>query len=147
MNRKKFIRTCGLACVGGMTMPVAFLSSCSTTNYIAQHSVTSNLLMVKKSEFIKASKNKTQLRQYVLVKPESFEFPVCIYNLGSEKYSAILMKCTHKGCELQPQGSHLVCPCHGSEFSNLGVVQNPPAEENLQVFKVTTDNENIILQL
>ena len=87
------------------------------------------------------------MRQYVLIRPESYEFPVCIYRLDDNNYSALLMKCTHKGCELQPQGNHLVCPCHGSEFSNQGVVQSPPAEENLQSFKVTTDNENIILQL
>ena len=57
------------------------------------------------------------------------------------------MQCTHKGCELQAQGDFLICPCHGSEFTNQGVVQNPPAEQDLQTFKISIDNENIYIYL
>jgi cytochrome b6-f complex iron-sulfur subunit len=146
MNRKEFIRNCGLACAGGLTFP-ALLSGCATANYVAQHTVSSDKILVKKSEFLKVSKNKTVMRNFILVRPEGNEFPVCVIHLGNDNYSALLMKCTHKGCELQPQGTHLVCPCHGSEFNNKGVVQSPPADVNLQTFNVTTDNENIILQL
>jgi Rieske Fe-S protein len=57
------------------------------------------------------------------------------------------MECTHKGCELQPHGSYLSCPCHGSEFNNKGAVQNPPAEHSLKTFNVITDNENIYVSI
>ena len=146
MNRKEFIRSCGVVCLGGMTAP-ALLTGCSTSAYVAQYATSPGRILIKKSEFIKVTKNKTVVRKFILVRPEGFEFPVCIFNLGNENYSALLMKCTHKGCELQPQASHLVCPCHGSEFNNTGIVQNPPAEENLQTFNVISENENIILQL
>jgi cytochrome b6-f complex iron-sulfur subunit len=83
----------------------------------------------------------------VLIRNERFNFPICVYKLDENNYTALLMECTHRSCELQPQGTYLICPCHGSEFNNKGVVQNPPAEQNLRTFKITTDNEHIYIQL
>ena len=146
MDRKEFIKTCGFACLGGSAL-VTLLESCASSNYFALSTLDRNQLLVKKSEFIKIGKNTQTLRKYVLVKTDKFSFPIVVYRLGSENYSALLLQCTHKGCELQPQGDYLVCPCHGSEFTNQGIVQNPPAEQNLQNFKTTTDDENIYIQL
>ncbi len=145
MDRKTFIKTCGFACLSGSAL-VSFLESCASSNYFAISTLDRNQLVVKKSEFIKVGKTKQTLRKYVLVKSDKFSFPIVVYRLGSESYSALLLQCTHKGCELQPQGDYLVCPCHGSEFTNTGEVQNPPAEQNLQNFKTTTDDENIYIQ-
>lgn len=146
MNRKEFIKTCGLTCLGGATF-VAVLEGCASTNYFAQTSQSDNQIAISKSEFINITKGKTMNRKYVLVRHDKFSFPICVYKLSEEKYSALLMQCTHKGCELQPSGDYLVCPCHGSEFSNQGIVQNPPAELNLQTFKINTDNENVYLHI
>lgn len=88
-------------------------------------------------------KDKKVERKYVLLKSEKFDFPICVFKLSEENYSALLMECTHKGCELHNQGEFLVCPCHGSEFSNKGVVQNPPADQNLKTFSVKTDIDHI----
>ena len=146
MDRKEFIKTCGLACFGATAL-ASLLQSCATNNYFAQTTVNKNQLVLKKSEFISIEKDKTVNRKYVLVKTEKYNFPICIYKTSEENYSALLMECSHKGCELQPHGDYLICPCHGSEFSNTGVVQNPPAEQNLQSFKITTDHDNIYIQL
>ncbi|MES2559892.1 MAG: Rieske 2Fe-2S domain-containing protein [Bacteroidota bacterium] len=146
MDRKEFLKTCGVACLSGATL-ITFLESCSSANYFAKTSTEGNRIAIKKSEFISVEKDKTTARKYVLVKTEKLNFPICLYKLSELEYSALLMECTHKGCELQPQGEYMICPCHGSEFSNKGVVQNPPAEQNLQSFKTITDNENIYIQL
>ena len=146
MQRKEFIKKCCLACLGTTTL-ATFIQSCSSTNYFAQSTSTINQITIKKTEFIKTIKNKSVIRKYVLVKIEKFNFPICIFKINEENYSALLMECSHKSCELQPNGDFLICPCHGSEFTNKGVVQNPPAEENLKTFKTTTDNENIYIQL
>ncbi|MES2382015.1 MAG: Rieske (2Fe-2S) protein [Bacteroidota bacterium] len=146
MDRKEFIKTCGLACLGATAL-VSLLQSCATNNYFAQTTVNKNQLVLKKSEFISIEKDKMVNRKYVLVKTEKYNFPICVYKTSEENYSALLMECSHKGCELQPHGAYLICPCHGSEFSNTGVVQNPPAEQNLHSFKITTDNDNIYIQL
>lgn len=146
MDRKEFIKTCGFACLGGTTLAV-LLESCAGTNYLAQTSYANNQITIPKTEFIRIAKDKTIQRKYVLVRHDKFSYPISVYKLDEENYSALLMQCTHKGCELQAQGDFLICPCHGSEFTNQGVVQNPPAEQDLQTFKISTDNENIYIYL
>ncbi len=146
MDRKEFIRTCGFACLGGATLAV-LLESCAGTNYFAQTNYVNNQIAIPKNEFIKVTKDKSIQRKYVLVRHDKFSYPICVYKLDEENYSALLMQCTHKGCELQAQGDFLICPCHGSEFTNQGVVQNPPAEQDLQTLKISTDNENIYIYL
>lgn len=145
MDRKEFITTCGTACLG--MAAVAWLQSCTATNYYAASSKADKKLVIKKSEFVKVDKEKTSQRKYILVKTEELTFPICIYKLTENNYSALLMECTHKSCELQPHGDYLVCPCHGSEFTKQGAVQNPPAEQDLRTFKITHDEENLYLQL
>ena len=146
MDRKEFIKTCGLFCVGG-TAAAILLQSCAATNYTAKTSLSGNKLAIKKTEFEKIEKEKTVKRGYVIVKTEQLNFPICIYRIDDSHYSAVLMECTHKGCELQPHGEYLICPCHGSEFSKKGVVQNPPAEADLRTFNMTIDEDTIYLQL
>ena len=149
MDRKNFIKTCGFACVGGTAL-TALLQSCSSTNpnHFAQTALANNQINIKKNEFVQQLKNdKPTYRKYVLVKNEKVAFPIILYRLSDTDYTALLMECTHKGCELVPQRSFLACPCHGSEFNNKGVVQNPPAQENLKSFKIITDNENVYIQL
>lgn len=146
MERKDFIKTCGFACLGGSAL-MALLQSCASTSYFAKTAIEKNRILIKKSEFIKTENDKIKKRKFVLVKSDKFDFPICVYKINESEYSAVLMQCTHKGCELQPQGNFLVCPCHGSEFSNTGIVQNPPAEQNLLTFNTTIDNENIYIHL
>jgi cytochrome b6-f complex iron-sulfur subunit len=144
MDRKTFIKTCGFTCIGGLSL-ATLIESCGTSNYYAKASLDKQELTLSKSEFIQLKKDKKTLRKYVLVKIEQYNYPICIYKTGDDTFSALLMECTHKSCELQPHGDYLVCPCHGSEFSNKGAVQNPPAETNLKTFQTRTDNENIYI--
>jgi cytochrome b6-f complex iron-sulfur subunit len=146
MNRKDFIRTCGLTCIAA-TGVMVFLEGCASAAYYAQATAEGRQITIRKSEFVKVDNEKTTERKYVLVRHESLGYPICIYKLSETEYSALLMQCTHNSCELDPQGSYLVCPCHGSSFSNKGEVQNPPAEQNLRSFETRTDNENIYVQL
>lgn len=146
MDRKEFLKTCGFACLGSTAL-ATLVQSCASTNYFAQSALEESRILIRKTEFLKTEKEKTTERKFVLIKSEKFGFPICIYKISETEYSALLMQCTHKGCELHPQGNFLVCPCHGSEFTNKGVVQNPPAEENLKTFKTSTDNENIYILL
>jgi cytochrome b6-f complex iron-sulfur subunit len=146
MNRKAFLKTCGVACVSASAMATLF-QSCSSANYFAASNISENKLTLNKKEFIKIVKENQTIRKYVLIKTTAYNFPICIYRISDNEYSALLMECTHKSCELNPQGNFLVCPCHGSEFSIKGAVQNPPAEQNLKTFITTTDNENIYVQL
>ena len=122
------------------------LESCAG-NYYATSSFSNNQITLTKSEFIDSSNNKSKPRKYVLVKSEKLNFPISIYKINENTYSALYMECTHNSFELNPHGDFLICPCHGIEFSNTGKVQNPPAESDLRTFKVSTDHENIYIHL
>jgi cytochrome b6-f complex iron-sulfur subunit len=144
MERKEFLKQCGKLCLGGLAAGV-LLESCMGTYYAATSQTSPTIISIKKTEFINAEKNKA--RKQILVRSEKLNFPICVYKLNEQVYSALLMECTHKSCELNPHGDFLICPCHGSEFSNLGIVQNPPAETDLKTFNVTHNDENIFLHL
>jgi cytochrome b6-f complex iron-sulfur subunit len=146
MERKEFILTCGMACIGGAGL-ATILQSCATSAYYAKTRVSADQITIPKSEFTYIRKDKAVMRDFVLTSHEKFQYPICIYRLAENQYSALLLLCTHKGCELNPLPTHLSCPCHGSEFDRMGGVQNPPAEQNLQAFQIKTDDENIYIQL
>ncbi len=81
----------------------------------------------------------------VVLRSEKLPAPVYLLKDG-ENYSAVLMLCTHKQCELNTYGKVLHCPCHGSEFSQTGEVLQGPADQPLTKFLVSYDNENIYIQ-
>ena len=86
-------------------------------------------------------------REYIIVRNEKLEFPLCVYRFSENDYSVLLMKCTHQGTELLAAGDHLHCPAHGSEFSNRGMVAHGPAETNLRRFNVLVTIEKLLIEL
>jgi cytochrome b6-f complex iron-sulfur subunit len=143
MDRRKFIVSSCFACAGiGITW---LLQACSSHKYVTNYSVTSNKLTIKKSEFTLIKKERPIQQKFLLIKPENFQFPIALYQLNDE-YKALLLQCTHQGCELTPYETMMVCPCHGAEFNNKGEVKQGPAEVNLKSFITTHDNENIYIQ-
>jgi cytochrome b6-f complex iron-sulfur subunit len=146
MNRKDFIKTGSIALMSSIVVP-AILQSCSGSRYALSTLSGAKLLSIKKSEFEISNKKGTKKKQYVLVKTAEMNFPICVFFMSNDLYSAVLMECSHNGCELLATADFLVCPCHGSEFSKKGIVQNPPAENNLKTFIVTSDNENLYIHL
>lgn len=146
MDRKEFLKACSLTCLGGASVSM-LMQGCASSNYFAQHSVEVNRILINKSEFEIVKKDKVMRRTYILIKNSQLEFPICIYRFNDNEFTALYLKCTHQGCEVQPQGDFLVCPCHGSEYSNQGKVTNPPAEHDLIKYEVRTDAESISIQL
>lgn len=145
MERKEFIKRCCSLSIGSIAA-VGLIESCAS-NYYAVTLSKNDQLVIAKSEFVQTKDGVSTQRKYVLIRSEKLSFPLCIYKLNENTYSALLMECTHKSCELNPHGDYLICPCHGSEFNHLGIVQNPPAEINLQSFKITHDHDNVYIFL
>lgn len=146
MNRKTFLSKCTRACfflgISGIS-----IEGCAPSNYFAKHSYSENILAVSKKEFTYIKNDKSIQRKFVMIKMDNLSFPICLYRISENKYSALWMECTHNSCELHPHEQYLVCPCHGSEFSDLGIVQNPPAEKNLKIFQTNSDEANIYIHL
>lgn len=142
MDRKKFVKTLGI-CVVGVPLMSQVLQSCSSI-YYAEISEKKGKLTIAKSEFID---QKDKERKFVLVTPQGTDFPISLYKIEEDSYVASLLKCTHRGCELNVGGNIYSCPCHGSEFTTTGEVLEGPAEEQLKTFKTTTDDQNIYIHL
>lgn len=144
MERRTFTKTCIMCLAGSIIPPV--LAGCHST-YYTQGTIEPNGISVLRSEFTYLKKEQPMIREYIIVRNEGLTFPIYLYRFSDQEYSALLMKCTHKGAELNASGDHLHCPSHGSAFDNKGTVAQGPAEKNLRSFKVFSDNEKIFIDL
>ena len=143
MERRIFVKICCNTTIG-IPILASTLQSCGAI-YYASTTKDTNRLIVKKSEFWQIKKNKEINRVFVLVKTYNMDFPICLYKINKDTYSALLLHCTHRGCELNVGGGIYTCPCHGSEFSVTGKVLKGPADRDLKTFKTETDNDNIYI--
>lgn len=62
-----------------------------------------------------------------------------LVRLADGGFLALYQRCTHLGCSVpwDQELNAFVCPCHHSEFSTEGEVQNPPAPRPLDLFPVS----------
>jgi Rieske Fe-S protein len=142
MERKAFIKTCGFACLSGSLL-IGALEGCGSNKMIAGTINQSNLV-VPESAF---QKDTNSFHKYIVVSHPQLKYPVCVYRFTATEYTALLMRCTHQGAELQVFGDRLECPAHGSQFSDTGEVKNGPADTNLRSFPVTIQNSQLLISL
>lgn len=141
MDRKRFIKNCGYACVGISSIGT-LLQSCVSTKELSVKITGSNII-VPKLDFLKQEK----YLSYIILHNENLQFPIYVFRFTELKYTALYLQCTHQGNELNAYGDKLVCSAHGSEFDNMGKVTNGPANQPLKSFPVTIEQENIIISL
>ncbi|MBD1207879.1 MAG: Rieske (2Fe-2S) protein [Ignavibacteria bacterium] len=143
ITRKEFLeQTAALAVLGASTGTLAtLLTGCTTVRYVSgTESTTANAVTVPLAEFADGT--------FVVVrKGGKLSAPVYLCKHADGTFSALVMKCTHKGCEVRPAGDLLICPCHGSEFTNKGVVLSPPALENLLSFHTSVDAASVTIYI
>jgi Rieske Fe-S protein len=152
MNRKDFIINSCAACLS-VTAISSMLTSCTATKYISGN-LGKDGLTVSKDEFKIRQKSlpagrqdNTAYRSFIIVRNDALQYPVCVYRFSDQEYSALWMRCTHQGTELQASGDFLQCPAHGSEFNNKGLVTNGPADSSLRTFPVTVTNNELFIDL
>mgnify|MGYP001591736798 CR=1 FL=1 len=138
-SRREFVKktgilTTGICCSAGI---LSLLESCSSTKSIAGI-IEGNVIKLNVSDFGES--------KFLVIRNDKLSAPIYLTKID-EKYKAFLMLCTHKQCELKASGQVMICPCHGSEFSNEGVVLSAPAEENLKEYKVILNKEEIKIDL
>lgn len=144
MDRKNFIKTCGLGCLAALGPPM--FSGCMGTKYL-NAPVSGGVMSVPLGAFRYTKKGEVHLRPYVVAYNERLPYPVCVYRESEEEYRALSMRCTHQGAELNVIGDRLECPAHGSEFSNTGEALKGPAQEALRSFPVRVDGEVLIIEI
>jgi nitrite reductase/ring-hydroxylating ferredoxin subunit len=141
MNRRTFIKHGCLACVSSSVI-LTVLESCTVVKY-GTGKLTDNGMLVNTDEFRSGDK----IRDYIIIRHDDLLYPICLYRLSDNEYSAILMRCSHQGAELQVSGDRLMCPAHGSEFDKSGHVVQAPAMSDLRKFPVSVLDNKMFIDL
>ena len=145
MDRKDFIKSCGLTCLGAVGL-AGILQGCESARLLSGK-IAGDDLLVPLSDFETKNGKNTYFKKYIVVQNDILQYPICVYRFGENEYSALWMRCTHQGTELQVFGDKLQCPAHGSEFDNRGGIQNGPADAKLRTFPVTIENTQLKISL
>src|SRR6187402_1470244 len=145
MDRREFIKNSCNACLSATVLSAAF-SSCTPTQYISG-TLGKDGLLVEANEFVTKQNGRMAYRSFIVVRNEALQYPVCVYRFNDNEYSALWMRCTHQGTELQASGDRLQCTAHGSEFDNKGSVKTGPADRSLRNFPVTVSNNQLFIDM
>jgi cytochrome b6-f complex iron-sulfur subunit len=127
MQRRSFLATCGA---------VTLAAACARFPYVSGQ-LDAGALVVNRREF--------SGRDGVLVEHASLAFPIYVHHAGGDQFSAVLTRCMHRGCTVEPTGGQLVCPCHGSEYTVAGSIVKGPTELPLHAFPVRVDAERVFI--
>ena len=145
MDRRNFIKNSCTGCLSATAL-AGIMSSCTSTRYISG-TLGKDGLTVETNEFVSKQNDESTYRSFIIVRNEYLQYPICVYRFNDKEYSALWMRCTHQGTELQASGDYLQCTAHGSEFDNKGTVKNGPADRNLRNFPVTVSNNQLFIDL
>ena len=129
MNRREFV-VCG---VSGLS-----LSGCIGFHYV-NATVRGNTVAIARKEF--------ESVRFALVDVPGLPLPLYVYKDEKDRFSAVSTRCMHRGCQVEPVAGHLVCPCHGSEYTNQGEVMKGPTLLPLQRYAVVADEESVVITL
>ena len=72
-----------------------------------------------------------------------------VVRTGDDKFVAVDIKCTHKGCDVkyEDKTNRFVCPCHDSQFDLNGVPKGGPAKKPLGSYKTTFKDGEVTIHI
>jgi cytochrome b6-f complex iron-sulfur subunit len=123
--------------VGMSALPLA-AHACAPFRYVPSQ-LENGRLVVSKEEFGAGT--------FALVEAPNYPLPIYLYRHDDGAFTAVLTRCMHRGCQVEPAEGHLVCPCHGSEYDNAGAVLKGPTQLPLIRFPVTADARFLYIAL
>ncbi|MEO7800707.1 MAG: Rieske (2Fe-2S) protein [Ginsengibacter sp.] len=145
MERRTFIKSSCAACIPFCALPLMLDSCAALTNTTGK--IVKDGLALNTEDFIIKEKGSSAYRSFLVVRNDTLKYPICVYRVNANEYTALWMKCAHQGAELQAAGDTLQCPAHGSEFDNKGQVTNGPAISNLRTFPVSINGATLFIDL
>jgi cytochrome b6-f complex iron-sulfur subunit len=86
-------------------------------------------------------------QRYVLIDVPALPLPLYVYRNDDGSYTTVSTRCMHQGCQVEPVAGHLVCPCHGSEYTNDGSVLRGPTRLPLERYHTEVDGEDVVIHL
>jgi Rieske Fe-S protein len=141
MDRKEFIKsTCNTCLLGTAAIFLPILSGCGPATQVFKTTVSdNNQLAVPLNLF---DKNAIQL-----VRPKGWQYDIAVQKKKDNKYSALLLRCTHQDNQLDKTGNGYHCSLHGSQFDGDGKVMKGPAELSLKQYNTSLTENNLIIYL
>ena len=114
------------------------LTGCIGFHYV-NATVRGNRVAIARSEF--------EATRFALVDIPGVPLPLYVYRHDNGTFTAVSTRCMHRGCQVEPVDGHLVCPCHGSEYTNQGEVLKGPTLQPLNRYEVVADEESVVITL
>lgn len=144
IDRRRFLRLLevrGVAAVCahsvGVTALASFVSGCGGFRY-AHSSLVGSQLFVERKDLAAPG---------VMVDGPDGELPLYVRMISADEFTALSMRCMHRGCQVEPMDERFVCPCHGSEYGADGRVLKGPTEHALLEYRVTATAARITIHL
>ena len=137
-SRRAFLQRTEWLALGLLPGALPLLQGCARFNVVYSGVEGSRLVVTRES---------LGTAGFALVEAPGLTFPIYLYRHEGDRYSAVLTRCMHRGCQVEPADGHLVCPCHGSEYDNEGAILKGPTELPLIRYEVTADAENIYIDV
>ena len=67
---------------------------------------------------------------------QAFETERVVVIRDKRGFAAVSLVCTHLGCTVRPSSAGFECPCHGSQFDELGNNTGGPAPKPLEWYQI-----------
>lgn len=139
MNRRRFLQKIETVSAAALCGAAGLsLSGCIGFHYV-NATVRGNRVSIARREFERA--------RFALVDVPGVPLPIYVYRDDKGGFSAVSTRCMHRGCQVEPVDAHLVCPCHGSEYTNQGEVLRGPTLLPLQRYEVAVEDESVVITL
>lgn len=136
MNRRRFLKQMEAAALAGAVGLPA--TGCLGFHYV-NATIRNDRALIRREDFGEDG--------FVLVDVPSQPLPLYVYRQPDGVFSAVSTRCMHLGCQVEPVAGHLVCPCHGSEYTNDGAVLRGPTRFPLERFRVELDGDFVVVHL
>lgn len=139
LERRAFLARARDTALGiGLCGALPVLSSCATVPF-AEFRRSGGVLRVSRSVFASAPG--------VLLDFPDEGVPIYVHQHDAGRYSAVLTRCTHQGCQADPAGDRIRCPCHGSQYTLDGRVLEGPAERPLTRYPVSVEGDELLVEV
>ncbi len=140
MDRRSFLLTGCQACVALAAIPaLTALEGCSTAKAATGMVEENGRALVPMADLGAESRT--------IIKPKAVSDPVLIARQADGTYTAVLLKCPHKGGPLSDKNGVLECDWHHSTFDLAGKHLSGPAKSDLTHYPVTEENGKLVVKL
>ena len=134
-SRREFVEHLSVGAAGALPLVAV---ACARFHYV-DSGLENGRLVVSLAEF--------GAGPFALVDAPNLPMPIYLYQHADGRFTAVLTRCMHRGCQVEPAGGHLVCPCHGSEYDNAGGILKGPTLSPLIRFPVEIQEGRLYIAL